>query len=495
MTSLSEAFDHARRLSPYQARFLQFVEQHPECLEAATFEELARPAGEPKLRRFLSHDVPIQPWPLFLGAETFTRFGEVARRSFELVRSLPERWFDGDARRLCEFYGLEDEVAETLEKILALPWRQGRVLMRGDFLLSSGQIKCIEINAGANAGGIFNFQVARAQLQVPILQRFFDQEKVSVRYRDPWRALLLHMIEHATARGLHGAGHLNLGLLVKRPDLLAPATAIIEPSFRALLAKVAPGTEGKLIFCRFEDLQREGQSLKARGVPIQILMQFRRTILTTPIGPEIEAWIDGVIDLYPGPFNWIYSDKRNLALISEQVDLQRAGALGPFRREEIAWVEEHLPWSRIVQPGPTLWRDQRTALESLLASKQGELVLKPAQSLGGVGVKVGCKTPPQEWEALVGSALKYPGTYIVQEYLHDDLQLQQCGEKGCTPCSINWGLFMAGNRFGGIYLRSCPPPESGVVNVTNGALDNCAFELLPAQEAPEESEIELVRTF
>lgn len=477
----------ADALSSHQAKFLTFVERHPEALERSSF-HLDRPGGDLHLERFLSLFVPLQPWPVFIDGALDQKLESVSVMSYALVRSLTERVFGNHPERLCTFYGLDPSSAATLGAILDLPWGPGGETMRGDFVFSGGELKCLELNATANAAGLFNHQAINVCLQEPLIRRFLDEQGMKVRFRDPWRNLLRMMIERATARDLHRSGCLNLGIVFHRPEVMAPALPIIEPQYHALLARLAPGVRGRVIFCHVDQLRRDGEVLRAGQEPLQIVMQGQQNysdVLIADPSPPIKAWLDGIIDFYPGPLTWIYSDKRNLALLSALADE------GELSREETAWVAAHLPWGRIVEPGSTVYRGERSDLQRLLLNAREHFVLKPAQSASGVGIQVGRYTSPEEWEDLVRSAFEYPGTYSVQEYIDTDLELYQWDGKGCELCATNWGLFVAGDRFGGAYLRVCPPPPDGIVNVGNGAQDGCFLELVPADQEVAESPCEM----
>lgn len=465
---------------PYQTAFLDFVERHPEALDQASFAAVARPSFSGLGPRLLGYHVPIQPWPIFVDSAKLAGFADVSVETLELVRSLPERLFGNDPKRLCAFYGLDPEVAPALDRILRLPWAKEGESMRGDFLLSGGTLKCIEVNAGANAGGICNIQAAEAHLRVEVIRRFLEQEGVTVRVRDPWRAKLQWVIERAVARDLHRHGTLNLGYAFPKPDEYASTLTYLEPPYQALLDVLAPGARGRIFFCNYDQLQRDGDVLRVGGEPIHILFQHYGDVLMSPLSVEVQAWIDGVIDLYSSPLAWISKDKRNLALLSENAESDA------FSRREAAWIAEHIPWSRLVRRGKTTYRGERVDLEALLLAERERFVLKPAQSFGGFGMVVGRFTPEEAWRDLVRSVFEETDTYCVQEHVESDLMLHQWGTNGCEPCEINWGLFVFGRGFGGTYLRVCPPPSDGIVNIANSARTSCLMELLPAGEVCEE---------
>ena len=489
MSNLDQAAERSL-VSPRQADFFDFVRRNPEALERSSFEHLARPDGDERVRTFLSHIVPVHPWPMFVDPGRFADFGRVAVRAFDIARTVPERFFDNDPERLCEFYALDPDLAPVLGRILDLPWRAGGEPMRGDFVYSGGEMVCLEVNATGNAGGIFNHQVVESRLREPLLRRFFAEQGWTVRFRDPWRQLLRMMIERAVDRGLHAAGRLDLAITMHVPDVFDAALPVIEPQYVDLLTHIAPGVEGRLVFCDKSQLARRNGGLVAAGVPVQVVLQGQQNYSDVLMGeddPLLGSWLDGTIDLYPGPLNWVYSDKRNLALISSRTDL--------YDRDETAWIEKHLPWSRLVEPGQVTYEGSSIDLEKLLRAERENLVLKPAQSASGIGIYIGLHADAAQWDELVDSALEFPGTYMVQRRVESDLQLHQWGPSGAEFCDINWGLFVAGDRFGGAYLRLCPPTPDGIINVGHGAEDGAVLELLGPGEDVGASPVERVWEF
>lgn len=463
-----------RMRAPVEQRLRRLTERYPEALERASFATAIQNEGEPSAQLFLSQDIPTQPWPTFVDGQRLAELEQVTLTMASLIRDVPERFFDNDPQRLCQFYGLEPEGADDLRRILDLPWGHGGELMRCDFIFSNGTPMCIEVNASATApAGLFVLEVVEACLAAPVLRRFLADQSAQVRFRDPWRTLLRLAIERATSRSLHRHGTLSLGIAVSDPAAHRPALSFIAPQYKALLADIAPGTRGEVSFCGYSQMSFDGTTLSVDQQPIHILLQHYGDFMTYPLSAAVEAWMAGAIDLYTGPLGWIYRDKRNLALLSEPASSDA------FDADEAAWITRHIPWSRLVKPGKVRFYGELIELERLLLLKRDDLVLKPAQSYGGHGVTVGRFAPPDVWEETARDALA-DGTYLVQEYLPGDLELKQWGESGCEPCELNWGLFAAGGRFGGAYLRVCPPPADGVVNIGNGAEGACVLELLPA---------------
>lgn len=457
-------------LSVWQRRFLAFIAEHPEAVERSTFQALEGPGGNELSERVLTLDIPIQPWPTLLDGAQMEHFGRMTVDILALVRSIPERFFDLDAARLSDFYCCDPETFDAFVRVLELPWRPGGEFMRGDFYHDGTTLRCLEVNPTSYAGGMMYAQRARALLELPLMQRFFSEQGVHVRCADPWRTMMLFMIDRALARGLDRDGFLNFAIAIETPHDLEPVRKDIEGPYLEMLAERAPELQGKVLFCDYPQLERKDDSLWVAGQPIHMLMQRYNDFMFAPVALEIEAWLDGVVDLYAGPMSWIYHDKRNLALLWEGLDQ------GLFSREERAVIESHVAWTARVKPGRASYRGEKVDLRSLLIDRQRDLVLKPAQSFGGTGVTVGRYADTTLWRELVDTAFDEE-TYTVQEYITPQLELHQWGASGVEPCEVNWGLFAFGDRFGGSYLRLHPPVDDGIINIGKGADGACVLEV------------------
>lgn len=84
-----------------------------------------------------------------------------------------------------------------------------------------------------------------------------------------------------------------------------------------------------------------------------------------------------------------------------------------FSENELEVIRQHIPWTRIVQPGPTSFHDSERELVDILRNERERLVLKPNDDYGGQGVVIGWDTDPAVWEQAIAAALETP--YVVQE--------------------------------------------------------------------------------
>jgi hypothetical protein len=91
-------------------------------------------------------------------------------------------------------------------------------------------------------------------------------------------------------------------------------------------------------------------------------------------------------------------------------------------------------------------------------------------------VVLGRFTSPEEWEAVVRSALA-SGDWVVQEYVESLPYLFQDGEQGCSPHDVVWGPFVFGATYAGAILRVQPKALEGIVNLTRGASEGILLEV------------------
>ena len=103
--------------------------------------------------------------------------------------------------------------------------------------------------------------------------------------------------------------------------------------------------------------------------------------------------------VHPPPYEALFH-KGFLALVSE-------GALdGRVDDEALAVLREHVAWTREVAPGPIVLADGREADLRLFALEhRDELVLKPTIGHTAIGVLLGDRASPAQWERAIDEAL------------------------------------------------------------------------------------------
>jgi len=84
-----------------------------------------------------------------------------------------------------------------------------------------------------------------------------------------------------------------------------------------------------------------------------------------------------------------------------------------FTPEQVTYIRRHIPWTRRVSAGLTIFEDDERDLLEVLRIERERLVMKPNDDYGGHGVRIGWETAPEDWEDFIESALKQD--YVVQK--------------------------------------------------------------------------------
>lgn len=173
------------------------------------------------------------------------------------------------------------------------------------------------------------------------------------------------------------------------------------------------------LICAPEDLRYQGGTLLADGQPID--MVYKR-VLTSEflerIGegaidhPLVQAYRDHKICLANNFRAKLLHKKAIFAVLSDAAVTEAAG-VDP---ELCALLERHIPWTRFVEPGRTLYQGQEIDLLPFITAERERFVLKPNDDYGGHGISIGWETDAATWEAAVANAVECP--FVVQERVH-----------------------------------------------------------------------------
>jgi len=455
-------------LSPLAWRFLEYAREHPETARAIDHRQAAALSDWAHRYPF-----PLQPWPAFVDARKLRQIERSTIALTALVKSIPERLFAGDARRIGEFYGVPDELLVRL--VLSPPNAIAAGFARCDFVDDGGDFKCLELNFGGNLGGWqarFFEGACRAQ---PSTAAFLGAERVRVVHRDPWRTALALVVAEGRRGGAGGADGFNVAV-VKPEEADAETIAVaVDDLFQEVL-RAAGGGRGRAVTCTYPDgLTAQGGALFHQGLRIGAVIEA--TAVPTP-RHVFRCFKGGTVSLFNGPVSGFLGDKRNLALLSLHED---SDLLTPVEREV---VRRHVPWSRLVADERTTYRGESGRLLAIAAARRDSLVLKPVDGSQGRGVCLGRCTAPGEWRRLLDESA---GTrrMLLQEYVASRPYLFQHGAAGCLPHQVVWGTFSLGETYGGGFLRMLPLDRGpGVINSARGATEGLIFEVQPEVPPP-----------
>ncbi len=436
--------------SAVQCRFAEFFLADPECHDEAAFAALAERDA------FLRYN--LQRWLMFLAPAPNAELARATTDVCRLVCEIPRRVFNLDPQALSEFYGIPKEVAPLITDLVTKTDCLKDMIARADLIWSADGLKVCEVNAAGNLGGWEVGGWHGRYRRVPPLARFLDQEADRVVLTDPLEESYAHFIAVGEKRGLAASGELNLAM-TSYEAIDTIFAAFIDRGYRAALEDKLPGSAGRFVLCRPEELISRDGRLEVGGLPIQLVLdaspeQFNLSVYT--------AMMAGTAFCWNGPLSTLLSQKTNLALLSE---LEASGGLAP---EDAETVRRHFPWTRRVVGDFTDYQGEREYLPDLLVEHRESLVLKAGLSSSGLAVHLGRNTPAPTWQILIDRALD-EGGWIVQEFA-DSLPFLLGDARG-NPAwqDIVWGTFDYGGHYAGAFLRHKPCEQEGIINAAQGA--------------------------
>lgn len=84
-----------------------------------------------------------------------------------------------------------------------------------------------------------------------------------------------------------------------------------------------------------------------------------------------------------------------------------------FDASEVRAIAEHVPWTRLLREGTTIYNNQRVDLLDFVSRSRELLVLKPSGEYGGRGVTLGWECDDERWQQAIKDALD--ASFVVQE--------------------------------------------------------------------------------
>jgi glutathionylspermidine synthase len=210
------------------------------------------------------------------------------------------------------------------------------------------------------------------------------------------------------------------------------------------------------------DLRRKSKRLvDPAGAPIDLVYN-KLDVRDLIDEPTVEEYLTATANqevtcINPWIAQWILTDKAILAVLSDD---RFASNFTPAERE---FINAHVPWTRLVRESHTTdMEGQRVDLLTYAIAKREKLVLKPSNATRGEGVRIGCLTERNEWEASLRQAVGAQ-PYVLQEYIEAP-RLNAPHPREGTIESMAFGLdaFVFGGHFAGFHARASLDP---VINV------------------------------
>jgi hypothetical protein len=468
-STLDEAKPVHARWSEVNRQFLDHVAANPEYLDRGSYTELSQAPG---LQTYSS----VQPWPLFFGPPQVRELAEITVGVDGVIKAAVERFLENGAQAIGDYYRTHSSTdgspviagmisEQFIPILLEKPTGVAGAFSRGDYLETPEGLKLMEFNSSGRLGGLGTTDyLSERYLESAPTTRFLRKVNRRAQTMGTRRAMLRHVVDDTERLGAWKSGDFNVALLIhpNRPTIVARFDAeAYTRELHAALVEAGHAPRGRVMLCALDDLSGGWDGVTMAGEPVHAVIEQQDG--GGSIMPVFRAFKARRVNLFSGPIKGILTDKRNLALVSEQ-----AGS-ADFTAAERALIERHIAWTRRVRPSRTTFRGRPLRIPDDLPALRDDFVLKKGWSNRGDGVVVGRVRTPGEWEQAIARALR-EDDWVVQERLDPVRYCFHNAHAGPIPHEVVWGLFVFGAYFGGVHLTMLPTDHgSGVVNPNQGA--------------------------
>jgi len=342
--------------------------------------------------------------PVFLSPQDEQRVRKVA----EAIAAIAERVTSAalDDPSLLEQFHLRPEEERLVR--LTTGYGPASTASRLDAFLLPESLKFTEYNGESPAGAGYSETLSDIFRALPVMEEFRKRFEV---HSYPLSAKLLDALVTT---------YVDWGGKTKRPQM-----AIVD------WKEVPTWSEFEILKERFErmgipvaladprELEFDGKRLVAKGKTIELL--YRRVLINDIVARAAEcealvkAYAAGAVCVANNFRCKIPHVKAFFAVLTDEKNKRY------FSPEEQELIHRHVPWTRVVADVKTEYNGEPIELLAYIRKNQKNLVMKPSDEYGGMGVTLGWEVEKKEWERAMEQALpggklaKAHGSWIVQE--------------------------------------------------------------------------------
>lgn len=275
------------------------------------------------------------------------------------------------------------------------------VTSRFDTYLTDEGFQFLEYNAESPAGVVDQLLFEEIFFDLPHIREFLERHE---NWRARPHARLLEALTEAYRAWGGETPRPQIGII----DWDGVSTA---NEFR-VLQNYFESQNYKTIIADPREIVYDGETVSARDFRIDIL--YKRVIIHEFLEkydethPMARAYMDGRLCMVNSFRAKIAHKKAGFAVMSDP----HYESL--FTREQLDVMRRHVPFTRRVKRGRTVFEGDEIELTDLVRRERERFVLKPNDEYGGRGVRVGWETSATEWDELIEQALS-DDDYIVQE--------------------------------------------------------------------------------
>ncbi|GAC1642476.1 MAG: hypothetical protein NVS4B8_11690 [Herpetosiphon sp.] len=272
--------------------------------------------------------------------------------------------------------------------------------------LDGSSLRFVEYNAESPAAIAYEDLLSDLFMELPVMQHFarrYDVQKLPARHK-----LLETLLAAWSAWG----------------SSRAPTIAILDwtglPTHTEFVMFQSYFHEHGLdaVICSPDDLRFDGHRLFAtvagRTMPVDLvykrvlttefLVHYGAEALTHPL---VQAYAAGKVCLVNSFRAKLLHKKSIFALLTRAVNQPL------YTPAQQVAIERHVPWTRVVRPGPTTYHGDAIDLLPWAVANRDRLLLKPNDDYGGKGIVIGWESDPSTWQAALADAQKLP--FVIQE--------------------------------------------------------------------------------
>jgi hypothetical protein len=344
--------------------------------------------------------------PHLLTVEQYEHLRAVCRTVAHASRRVVDHMLrDPETRRLMAFTPGEDALL-AIDPGYAEPSASSR--LDSFFDNETGSLRFVEYNAESPAAIAYEDVLSQVFLALPVMAEFGRRYDVRA---IPARHLMLKALMDAF-REWGGAGEPQIAIV----DWKGVPTYSEFVLFQRYFAE--QGIQA--LICAPDELEYRDRTLYAGGQAVNLV--FKRVLTTEFLErygeegalehPLCQAYRDGTICMVNSFRGKLLHKKMIFGLLSDPAILEAAG----IDRDTQAVLARHIPWTRRLEPGRTVFEGREVDLIRFTLEHQDQLLLKPNDEYGGKGIVIGWETSRDDWHQAVQAALEAPA--VVQERVH-----------------------------------------------------------------------------
>jgi hypothetical protein len=239
------------------------------------------------------------------------------------------------------------------------------------------------------------------------------------------------------------------------------------------------------VICSTDDLHYEPDqdglyTHETAGRRFQITIVYRRAVVRDLMSrygaalidhPLTRAWSAGGCAMANSFVSHLANKKSALGLLTDP------RISDDLVTQELTAAQQHLPWTRLVRPGPTTYRGEEIDLLAFARAHRGSMILKPNDNYGGHGIVCGWHTTDDDWRAALNRAMSDP--HVIQERITMPKALYPTWTDGAlrveTYHESTDSFLFASNAHGCI----CRLSLTDLINVSTGGTYAPVFQVAP----------------